>query len=148
MPRSGSRVPFPPGSELVATSDLHLSPLCRLLVDGAGPAERVYDGGGHRLVLPTGMEGQESTALVVLGAGKTLRLKNVLVVNAASLAAAVHLGAGDRPNPSANLAREYSKTLKVIQFSPLCGWPHAHLQLIGGGRASDTTANRAQAPAT
>ena len=39
----------------MADADLWLSPRCRLLADAPGAADFVYDGAGHRLVLPEGV---------------------------------------------------------------------------------------------
>ena len=74
--------------------DIFLSPSCRLLADMPGPAQRVLDGRGHRLVLPTGVDAQERLPLILVGAGKTLQLRNITIVHSSSLAACLHLGAG------------------------------------------------------
>ena len=74
--------------------DIFLSPSCRLLADTPGPAHRVLDGRGHRLVLPTAVDAQERLPLIVVGAGKTLQLRNITIVHSTSLAACLHLGAG------------------------------------------------------
>ena len=82
------------GEVTSAKGDIFLSPSCRLLADMPGPAQRVLDGRGHRLVLPTGVDAQERLPLILVGAGKTLQLRNLTIVHATSLAACLHLGAG------------------------------------------------------
>ena len=77
--------------------DLWLSPECRLLADCPGHAHFVYDGKGHRVILPEGLDARTDLPLIVVGTGKTLVLQNVRVVFAASLAACVQLGAGEAP---------------------------------------------------
>lgn len=77
-----------------ATADVYLSPSCRLLADGPGPGDRIYDGGGHRLVLPKGVDAEERLPTILIGAGKTLQLRNVTILHASSLAACLHLGPG------------------------------------------------------
>ncbi|KXZ49125.1 hypothetical protein GPECTOR_23g54 [Gonium pectorale] len=101
-----------------AGSSLWLSPQVRLLADapgdggggtgGGGGRKVVYDGGGGRLVLPPGIRGHGDGGgggveggggvlpLIVVGAGRELVLRNVTVVNAASLPACLSLGAGAR----------------------------------------------------
>ena len=74
--------------------DIFLSPLCRLLADTPGPAERVMDGRGHKLVLPAGVDAQERLPLILVGAGNTLQLRNITIVHSSSLAACLHLAAG------------------------------------------------------
>ncbi len=82
------------GDLLTAQGDIFLSPLCRLLADTPGPAERVLDGNGHKLVLPTGLDAQERLPLILVGAGTTLQLRNITIVHSPALAACLHLGAG------------------------------------------------------
>lgn len=84
----------------MAHGDLYLSPESRLLADSAhceGPAPAVFtfDGHGHRLVLPppSAVE-QQAVPLILVGPGRTLRLRNVRVVHAASLPRCVQLAAG------------------------------------------------------
>ncbi len=54
----------------------------------------MLDGRGHQLVLPTGVDAQERLPLILVGAGKTLQLRNITIVHSSSLAACLHLGAG------------------------------------------------------
>ena len=82
------------GDLLTAQGDIFLSPLCRILADTPGPAERVLDGNGHKLVLPTGIDAQERLPLILVGAGTTLQLRNITIVHSPALAACLHLGAG------------------------------------------------------
>ncbi len=56
----------------------------------------MYDGQGHALALPRAVPATERVPLVVVGRGKTLRLKNVWVANAGSLAGVLALGPGAR----------------------------------------------------
>lgn len=86
--------------EYVAQSDLYLSPESRLLVDsvqceGEAPAVWTFDGHGHRLVLPppSAVE-QQAVPLILVGPGRTLRLRNVRVIHAASLPRCVQLAPG------------------------------------------------------
>ncbi|GIL84694.1 hypothetical protein Vretifemale_13318, partial [Volvox reticuliferus] len=82
--------------------DVWLSPEVRLLADapagGAAPPAtgflHVYDGGGGRLVLPPGLSPAESLPLIVIGANRALKLKNVRIVNCASLPPCLNLGPG------------------------------------------------------
>ncbi|GLI59137.1 hypothetical protein VaNZ11_000962, partial [Volvox africanus] len=82
--------------------DLWLSPEVRLLADapagGAAPPAtgflHVYDGGGGRLVLPPGLSPAESLPLIVVGSNRALRLRNVRIVNCASLPSCLSLGPG------------------------------------------------------
>jgi hypothetical protein len=82
------------GEEHVAAGDMWLSPASRLLADAPDQADFVYDGGGHRLVLPAGLAESEALPLILIGAGKSMLLRNVRIVNAASLGACLQLGAG------------------------------------------------------
>ena len=51
---------------------------------------------GHRIILPEGINIAEPLPLIVIGAGKQLVLKNVLIVHADSLPACLQLGPGAR----------------------------------------------------
>lgn len=84
----------------MADADLWLSPRCRLLADSPTATDFVYDGAGHRLVLPEGLAEGEALPLILVGAGKSLALRNVRVVHAASLGACLQLGAGRGPLPA------------------------------------------------
>ncbi len=77
-----------------AQGDVWLCPETRLLADGPGVDDYVYDGAGHRIVLPEGISGDEPLPLIVVGRGKTLHLKDVKIVYAASLPACLQLAAG------------------------------------------------------
>jgi hypothetical protein len=55
-----------------------------------------YDGAGRALVLPGGLPPLERLPLIVVGRNKTLRLLNVRIANAASLASCVQLYTGAR----------------------------------------------------
>ncbi|KAL6745679.1 hypothetical protein V8C86DRAFT_3150873 [Haematococcus lacustris] len=77
-----------------AQGDLWLSPEVRLLADSPGLTHATYDGCGHRLVLPPDLPPTESLPLLLLGPSCCLTLRNVTVVNAASLAACLLLGPG------------------------------------------------------
>lgn len=79
---------------LVATEDAWLSPAMRLLADGPGLTACEYDGAGHRLVLPSRDHLDELLPLILIGTGCVLRLRNVTIVNADSLAACLQLAPG------------------------------------------------------
>ena len=55
----------------------------------------MYDGQGRRLVLPQDISVDEPLPLILIGPGRTLQLKNVKLVHAASLPACLQLGAGN-----------------------------------------------------
>ena len=81
-------------AEFHADADLWLSPEMRLLADVPGIEDFVYDGHGNRIVLPEGMDAADPLPLILVGAGKTLLLRNVKLVYASSLPACLQLGAG------------------------------------------------------
>lgn len=83
------------GSPFKADRDLWLSPESRLLADQPGVEDFVYDGQGKCLVLPQDISVEEPLPLILLGPGKTLQLKNVKLVYAASLPACLQLGPGN-----------------------------------------------------
>ena len=89
----------PAGSPFKADRDLWLSPESRLLADQPGVEDFVYDGQGKRLVLPQDISVEEPLPLILLGPGKTLQLKNVKLVYAASLPACLQLGPGNKLCP-------------------------------------------------
>ena len=84
------------GTPHKADKDLWLSPEARLLADLAGVEDFVYDGQGRRLVLPQDISVEEPLPLILIGPGKTLQLKNLILVHAASLPACLQLGAGNQ----------------------------------------------------
>ncbi|MEW5298732.1 MAG: hypothetical protein WDW36_001820 [Sanguina aurantia] len=102
MPMLQGPVPIPYSSPEIyltalpfaATSDAWLSPEFRLIADAPCVARFQYDGSHTRLVLPKGLPSSESLPLIVVGAGKTLTLRNVSIVNCDSLAAVLQLGVG------------------------------------------------------
>lgn len=49
---------------------------------------------GHRIILPEGITIAEALPLIIIGARKALMLRNVIVVQAASLPACLQLGPG------------------------------------------------------
>ena len=83
------------GTPHKADKDLWLSPEARLLADLPGVEDFLYDGQGKRLVLPQDISVEEPLPLILIGPGKTLQLKNVMLVHAASLPACLQLGAGN-----------------------------------------------------
>lgn len=85
------------GTPHKADKDLWLSPEARLLADVPGVEDFVYDGQGKRLVLPQDISVEEPLPLILIGPGKTLQLKNLTLVHAASLPACLQLGAGKQP---------------------------------------------------
>ncbi|KAL4858517.1 Vacuolar protein sorting-associated protein 13C [Chlorella vulgaris] len=82
------------GKAYVAEGDLYLCPAVRLLADSPGVTAFEYQGNGHRLVLPDKGNLDEPLPLILVGSGCTLRLRNVKVVNAASLAVCLQLAPG------------------------------------------------------
>jgi hypothetical protein len=86
----------------VAKRDTLLTPRRRMLADApADGAELsyVFDGGGHALVLPPAPErrvGGPSGAVVLVGPGRTLTLRNARLVRAERLEEAVQLAPGAR----------------------------------------------------
>ncbi len=82
------------GTPFKADRDLWLSPEARLLADSPGVQDFVYDGQGKRLVLPQDISVDEPLPLILIGPGKTLQLKNLTLVYAASLPACLQLGPG------------------------------------------------------
>lgn len=82
------------GDEYKATKDLWLCPQSRLLADSPEGAEFVYNGQGHRLILPEGLHEGEALPVIIVGIGKSLQLKDVKLVHAASLPACIQLGSG------------------------------------------------------
>lgn len=78
-----------------AAGDLWLSPSVRLLADAPGDTTSFeYDGCNHRIYLPSREHLDELLPLIIVGSGRTLRLKNVTLVNADSLPACLQLAAG------------------------------------------------------
>ena len=89
-------------------SRVALSPAQRLLADApGGEDEVVYDGGGGILILPPTQQSAQmlqtagdsiatSTPLILVGAGRTLRLRNVTLVRAYTLDAHARLAPGAR----------------------------------------------------
>ncbi|KAL4443584.1 hypothetical protein ABPG75_011321 [Micractinium tetrahymenae] len=82
------------GEPRAAEGDLFLCPAVRLLADTPGVCSYEYDGRGHRLVLPDKDHLDEQLPLILIGPGRTLRLRNVKVVNSASLAVCLQLSSG------------------------------------------------------
>lgn len=82
------------GDEYKATKDVWLCPQSRLLADSPEGAEFVYNGQGHRLILPEGLHEGEALPVIIVGIGKSLQLKDVKLVHAASLPACIQLGSG------------------------------------------------------
>eukprot|EP00210_Caulerpa_lentillifera_P006209 g5933.t1 len=80
----------------VAQRDLFLSPEVRLLADRPGVDTFVYDGAGHKLILPHNMDPLDAIPLILVGVGKTLHFKNLTIVPAASLSSIIQLKAGSR----------------------------------------------------
>ena len=82
------------GEEHKATQDMWLSPQSRLLADSPEGTDYVYNGQGHRLILPEGLNEGETLPLIIIGVGKSLQLKDVKLVHAASLPACIQLDSG------------------------------------------------------
>jgi hypothetical protein len=79
-----------------APDHLWLSPEYRIIADAPGLREAVYDGQGHALVLPAAVPSIEHVPLIVVGRGVSLRLRNVKIINQASLAGVLSLAPGAR----------------------------------------------------
>lgn len=79
-----------------ADGDVWLSPETRLLADRPGVQEFVFDGKSHSLILPEGIMPQEPLPLILVGTGKTLRFKNVRIINALSLSSVIQLQSGGK----------------------------------------------------
>ncbi|KAK9815130.1 hypothetical protein WJX73_008307 [Symbiochloris irregularis] len=78
-----------------AEGDLWLCPEVRLLADSPStPDNIVYDGCGHRMVLPPDVAPDDPVPLILVGPGRTLTLKNTRIVQASSLPACLQLGPG------------------------------------------------------
>ena len=102
------------GKEHKAESDVWLSPECRLLADAPGVEDFVYNGQGHRLLLPEGIQMADPIPLVVVGYGKTLILKNVKIIHAASMHACVDLASGD------------TNVSDLVLSLSIANWMHLH----------------------
>ena len=74
--------------------DLWLSPAVRIVADQPGVTSFEYDGRGGRIMLPAKAQLNGPLPLILVGSGKTLILKNVTVVNSASLATCLQLMPG------------------------------------------------------
>ena len=97
---------------------------------GGQPRVHVYDGGGGRLVLPPGLAAAEALPLVVVGAGRTLVLRNVRVINAASLPACLQLG------PGAKLVAREEDGVKMIAGGGSSSVVASAASMAGGARPS------------
>ncbi len=101
----------------MADRDLWLSPEARLLADSPGVEDFVYDGQGKRLVLPQDISVDEPLPLILIGPGKTLQLKNLKLVYAASLPACLQLGPGTH---TCNKAHSKFSVLACVSFTTSC----------------------------
>lgn len=111
----------------VAERDVFLSPACRLLADNLCGDIFKYDGGGHRLVLPSRNSLGEVLPLIIIGAHKTLHLSNVQVVNTASLSACLQLGPGAQLITDVGV--EMVETAAVHEIMPMSPGPSGTLSL-------------------
>lgn len=82
---------------------------------------------GHRIVLPEDIGVAEDLPLVVIGAGKALLLRNVTIVQAASLTSCLKLGAGAQliARPEDNVSRVEGADPDLIQ--EMGGEVHPHV---------------------
>ena len=80
--------------EFSADADVELSPAVQLFADSADAGMFTFNGNGNYLVLPKSPK--HKLPLIVVGSGKTLRLKNVSIVNSGSLPRVVDIKAGGR----------------------------------------------------
>ncbi len=95
----------------VASDDAWLSPASRLCADSPGVSYCEYDGTGvHSLVLPSRDHLDELLPLILIGPECTLRLKNLTLVNADSLAACLQLA------PGARLLAQPSDGVKLVDW--------------------------------
>lgn len=78
-----------------AQHDLYLSPEVRLLADSPGVQKFVYDGDGHNLILPNGLDPRDSIPLILVGTNKTLHFRNVNIIHSASLSTVLQLKPGE-----------------------------------------------------
>ncbi len=106
------------GTPFKADRDLWLSPEARLLADSPGVENFVYDGQGKRLVLPQDISVDEPLPLILIGPGKTLQLKNLKLVYAASLPACLQLGPGTH---TCNKADSKFSVLACVNFNLMQG---------------------------
>ncbi len=121
--------------------DVWLSPEVRLLADApGGPSLQTYDGGGGRLVLPPGLAPGESLPLIVVGANRALQLKNVRIVNCASLPAVLSLGAGARL-----VARE-EDGVKMVLSDPEADREYMQVLAVAAAAAASASAGATAAP--
>lgn len=121
--------------------DVWLSPEVRLLADApGGPSLQTYDGGGGRLVLPPGLAPGESLPLIVVGANRALQLKNVRIVNCASLPAVLSLG------PGARLVAREEDGVKMVLSDP--DTDREYMQVLAVAAAAAASASAASAGAT
>lgn len=105
----------------VATDDAWLSPASRLCADSPGVVYCEYDGTGlHSLVLPSRDHLDELLPLILIGSGCTLRLKNLTLVNADSLAACLQLA------PGAKLLAQPSDGVKLVDWKAGYSFKGAH----------------------
>ncbi|KAL4527774.1 hypothetical protein Ndes2437A_g02912 [Nannochloris sp. 'desiccata'] len=105
----------------VATDDAWLSPASRLCADSPGVLYCEYDGTGiHSLVLPSRDHLDELLPLILIGPGCTLRLKNLTLVNADSLAACLQLA------PGARLLAQPSDGVKLVDWKAGYSFKGAH----------------------
>jgi len=80
--------------EHVANSHTELGPAVQLFADSPETGMFTFNGNGHDLVLPQRLK--RKIPLIVVGCGKTLRLKNVSIVNAGSLASVLEVLPGGK----------------------------------------------------
>ena len=100
LPRDVVLHPGGMAAAFIATEDITLGPRRRLLADapisGAEPSF-VFDGGGHALILPPAPEsriGAPPRAVILVGPGRTLTLRNARFMRAELLEEAVRLAPG------------------------------------------------------
>jgi len=106
---------------LVATEDAWLSPASRLCADSPGVSYCEYDGTGvHSVVLPSRDHLDELLPLILIGPGCTLRLKNLTLVNADSLAACLQLA------PGARLLAQPSDGVKLVDWKAGYSYKGSH----------------------
>eukprot|EP00798_Chlamydomonas_sp_ICE-L_P025166 gene25166-10797_t len=93
--------------------DLWLSPEFRVLADAPGTSHFLLDGCGCSLVLPPHIPSSEMLPLIMVGADKSLELRNVTILNSDSLASCLSLAPGARL-----IARAEDGVSMVLACSP------------------------------
>lgn len=110
--------------EYRATGNVWLCPQTRLLADSPQATDYVYNGQGRCLILPEGISDGEALPLIIVGAGKTLLLRDVKIVHAASMPACLQLGSGQHialpTTLAASITQDSGETMSCRESVPCC----------------------------